>query len=133
MNRCSISEYRAAAPSKVSSKIKDFQRRTKRSSNHQASFGASSFQSESTQRSSWKSGYKLDKNCCGCPKNLQIPEKPTRKLLFARFGTLCEQPSAAIKPMIVTIEADAFSRREPSVDSCYPIFSPYHFRTYQLI
>lgn len=68
------------------------------------------------------SGYKLDKNCCSCPKNLQIPQKPTRKLLFARFGTLCEQPSAAGKPMIVTIGADAFRRRELFVDSCYPIF-----------
>lgn len=68
------------------------------------------------------SGYKLDKNCCSCPKNLQIPQKPTRKLLFARFGTLGEQPSAAVKPMIGTIGADAFRRRELSVDSCYPIF-----------
>jgi hypothetical protein len=68
------------------------------------------------------SGCKLDKNGFGWPKNLQIPEKPSRKRLFGRFVTLYEPPSAAIKPTIVTIEPDAFGRRELSVTSCHPIF-----------
>jgi len=68
------------------------------------------------------SGCKLDKNGFGWPKNLQIPEKRSRKWLFGRFVTLYEPPSAAIKPTIVTIEPDAFGRRELSVTSCHPIF-----------